>query len=674
MNYTKCWLDYKPLPKDKIRPCYLNPVLIASGEIAQTIAGEYQTAMGAMLGEPVEISYEILEEPSVFMQVQKEYEFPEEKRKGQSKEVLDQAFVIYEEEESIVITGRTETAVLQGVFAFLRMTALDNLFEKMPYYCIPSMPLRMMNHWDDMDGSIERGYSGRSFFYDDYKILYNDRTEMYARLMASIGINAIVINNVNVHEKETYLITDVYLKQVKQYTDLFARYGIQLFMSVNFAAPMELSDIPVSDPLDPQVIAWWEKAVAHVYEVIPNFGGFLVKADSEGRPGPFTYGRTHADGANMLAKVLKPYGGTVVWRCFVYNCGQDWRDKKTDRARAAYDHFMELDGTFDDNVILQIKNGPMDFQVREPVSPLFGGLKKTNMMLEVQIAQEYTGQQIDLCYLIPMWKEILAFDTYGEGEGTTVEKVVSGHAYNQIHCGMAGVINTGDDENWTGNDLAAANLYGFGRLAMDTTLTAKEIAEEWSRLSLADDKGVTDVVVPMLCGSWATYEKYNAPLGIGWMVTPHYHYGPDVDGYEYDRWGTYHRADLHGIGVDRTMEGTGYVSQYNEPWRSIYADTEKCPEELLLFFHHIPYTYMLKTGKTLIQHIYDTHFEGVEEVEAMQKAWQGLKGKVPDRAFDCVAERFERQLVNAKEWRDRVNTYFYRKCGIADEKNRKIYD
>lgn len=674
MSYTKCWLDYKPLAKDKIRPCYLNPVLLASGEIAQTIAKEYQTAMDAMLGETVEISYEVLEEPSVFMQVQKEYEFPEEKRNGQSREVLDQAFAIYEEEESIVITGRTETALLQGVFAFLRMVTLDNIFQKMPYYCIPSMPLRMMNHWDDMNGSIERGYSGKSFFYDDYKILYNDRTEMYARLMASIGINAIVINNVNVHEKETYLITDVYLKQVKQYTDLFARYGIQLFMSVNFAAPMELSDIPVSDPLDPQVIAWWEKAVAHVYEVIPNFGGFLVKADSEGRPGPFTYGRTHADGANMLAKVLKPYGGTVVWRCFVYNCGQDWRDKKTDRARAAYDHFMELDGTFDDNVILQIKNGPMDFQVREPVSPLFGGLKKTNMMLEVQIAQEYTGQQIDLCYLIPMWKEILAFDTYGDGEGTTVEKVVSGHAYDQIHCGMAGVINTGDDENWTGNDLAAANLYGFGRLAMDTTLTAEEIAEEWSRLSLADDKEVTDVVVPMLCGSWATYEKYNAPLGIGWMVTPHYHYGPDVDGYEYDRWGTYHRADLHGIGVDRTMEGTGYVSQYKEPWRSIYADTEKCPEELLLFFHHIPYTYMLKTGKTLIQHIYDTHFEGVEEVEAMQKAWQGLKGKVEDRAFDCVAERFERQLVNAKEWRDRVNTYFYRKCGIGDEKNRKIYD
>ena len=674
MNYTKCWLDYKPLAKDKIRPCYLNPVLLASGEIAQTIAEEYKTAMSVMLGETVEMSYEVLEEPSVFMQIQKEYEFPDEKGKGHSTEVLNQAFVIYEEEESVVITGRTETAVLQGVFAFLRMVALDNLSEKMPYYCIPSMPFRMMNHWDDMDGSIERGYSGRSFFYDDYKILYNDRTEMYARLMASIGINAIVINNVNVHEKETYLITDVYLKQVKQYTDLFARYGIRLFMSVNFAAPMELSDIPVSDPLDPQVIAWWGKAVAHVYEVIPNFGGFLVKADSEGRPGPFTYGRTHADGANMLAKVLKPYGGTVVWRCFVYNCGQDWRDKKTDRARAAYDHFMNLDGMFDDNVILQIKNGPMDFQVREPVSPLFGGLKKTNMMLEVQIAQEYTGQQIDLCYLIPMWKEILDFDTYGDGEGTTVEKVVSGHAYNQVHCGMAGVINTGDDENWTGNDLAAANLYGFGRLAMDTSLTAEEIAEEWSRLSLADDKEVTDVVVPMLCGSWATYEKYNAPLGIGWMVTPHYHYGPDIDGYEYDRWGTYHRADRNGLGVDRTPNGTGYTTQYNEPWCTKYADKKQCPQELLLFFHYVRYDEVLASGKTLIQHIYDTHFEGVNEVEEMIVSWKAWKEEMAEDVYERVLSRMERQLSNAIEWRDRVNTYFYRKSGVKDALSRKIYE
>lgn len=668
MSYTKCWLDYKPISDEQKKPCYYHPVLMAEGNVAATAGEEYCLSMSEMLGESLELYHEMIEEPGVFLEVDEEMET------GAEEEVLaKQTFLIREEDESIIITGKSEEALLQGVFAFLRMVFLEELDRKMPYLCTPSMPLRMMNHWDDMNGSIERGYSGKSFFYKDYKMFYNDRTEMYARLMASIGTNAIVINNVNVHEKETYLITDVYLNQVKQYADLFAKYGIKLFLSVNFAAPMELGGIPVSDPLDEDVIQWWEKAVKHVYEVIPEFGGFLVKADSEGRPGPFTYGRTHADGANMLARALAPFGGIVVWRCFVYNCGQDWRDRKTDRARAAYDHFMPLDGTFDDNVILQIKNGPMDFQVREPVSPLFGGLKKTNMMLEVQIAQEYTGQQIDLCYLIPMWKEILAFDTYGDGQGTTVEKVVSGNCYGQSNCGMAGVINTGDDENWTGNDLAAANLYGFGRLAMDTSLRAEEIADEWTKLSLSKEEEVTDTVVPMLCGSWGTYEKYNAPLGIGWMVTPHYHYGPDIDGYEYDRWGTYHRADLHGIGVDRTTEGTGYVTQYNEPWCSIYADMEKCPEELLLFFHYVPYNYELKTGKTLIQHIYDTHFEGVEEVEMMQKRWSGLEGKISDRAYQCVAERFERQLENAREWRDRVNTYFYRKCGIPDEKGRKIY-
>lgn len=658
MNYTKCWLAYKPIKEEQRKPCYYEPVLLASGRVAATAAEEYCISMSEMLEEPVEMRRgEPVEEPAVYLEVEEERETAEA-----DDSLARQTFVIREEEGNIIITGKSEEALLQGVFAFTRMVYLGEIDEKLPFFCTPSMPLRMMDHWDDMNGSIERGYSGRSFFYDDYKMMYNERIEMYARLMASIGTNAITINNVNVHEKETFLITDVYLQQVKQYADLFARYGIRLYVSVNFAAPMQLGGLPVCDPLDPDVAAWWKKTVKHVYEVIPEFGGFLVKADSEGRPGPFTYGRTHADGANMLARALAPYGGTLVWRCFVYNCGQDWRDRQTDRARAAYDHFMELDGLFDDNVILQIKNGPMDFQVREPVSPLFGGLKKTNMMLEVQIAQEYTGQQIDLCYLIPMWKEILAFDI--GGEATAVSKVV---------CGIAGVINTGDAENWTGNDLAAANLYGYGRLAMDQTLSAEQIAKEWSRLSLSRAADVTGTVVPMLLGSWSTYEKYNAPLGIGWMVTPHTHYGPDIDGYEYDRWGTYNRADLHGIGVDRTSEGTGYVEQYNEPWRSRYADKETCPEELLLFFHYVPYTYVLKTGKTLIQHIYDTHFEGVEEVEAMQKKWEALAGKISDRSFACVKDRFARQLENAKEWRDRVNTYFYRKSGIDDEKRRTIY-
>lgn len=669
MQYTKCWLDWKEIPEEQKRECYYRPVLLACGPVAETAGEEYCISMGEMLGQEITL----LEKadggsPAVFLEVDAAVETD-----AGDEALARQAFAIREEGDDIRITGRSEEALLQGVFAFARMVSLAQLDEKLPFVCTPSMPLRMMDHWDDMDGSIERGYSGRSFFYDNYEIFYNERTEMYVRLMASIGVNAIVINNVNVHENETYLITDRYLGQVKKYADLFARYGIRLFMCVNFAAPMQLGNLPVSDPLDPDVIAWWNETVKHVYEVIPQFGGFLVKADSEGRPGPITYGRTQADGANMLARALAPYGGILLWRCFVYNCRQDWRDYKTDRARAAYDHFMGLDGEFDDNVILQIKNGPMDFQVREPVSPLFGGLKKTNMMIEFQIAQEYTGQQIDLCYLIPMWKEILSFDTYACGEGTTVEEVVSGRSYAQTNCGVAAVINTGDDENWTGNDLAGANLYGFGRLAMDPSLTAEEIASEWCRLNFPQSDEVAGVVVPMLMGSWATYENYSSPLGIGWMVYPPTHYGPDVDGFEYDRWGTYHRSDLHGIGVDRTEAGTGYVNQYNEPWRSVYANMETCPEELLLFFHHVPYTYVLKTGKTLIQHIYDTHFAGVEEVEEMQRQWDSLEGKIPDRAFRCVKERFERQLANAVEWRDRINTYFYRKCGIGDEKGRKIY-
>ena len=502
--------------------------------------------------------------------------------------------------------------------------------------------------------------------------MWNDRIVQYARMMASIGINGIVINNVNVHEKESYLITDTYLEKVKLYSDLFNRYGIKLYTCINYASPMQLSGLDNCDPLNPEVAQWWKDATKHVYELIPEFGGYLVKADSEGRPGPFTYGRTHADGANMLAQALAPYGGTLIWRCFVYNCGQDWRDKKTDRARAAYDNFIELDGKFEENVILQIKNGPMDFQVREPVSPLFGGLKKTNMILEVEIAQEYTGQQIDLCYLLPMWREILDFDTFSQGEGSTVLNIVKGETYGQTLCGMAAVINTGNDYNWTGNDLAAANTYGYGRLAMNPSISSEIIAKEWTDLTLGAK--VEKEVVDMLMKSWSTYEKYTSPLGIGWMVTPHYHYGPDIDGYEYDRWGTYHRADRDGLGVDRTPAGTGYTNQYNEPWRTIYADRNQCPEELLLFFHYVRYDAMLKSGKTLIQHIYDTHFEGVEEVEAMMETWKSIKKNIASDVYERVLERMERQLTNAIEWRDRVNTYFYRKSGVKDNQGRLIYE
>lgn len=656
MNFSKCWLDYKPLAEYEQE--WLTLAVQCEGKIVSSAVREYKLAMKEMTGKGLDVINTPAEQ-GVNLKLDAELV------SGQD------GYTISVSGEKYEITGQSESGILYGVFHFLRLIRTGHL-EELPVANAPEMPLRIMNHWDNMDGSIERGYSGESFFYKDYEILWDERIEQYTRMMASIGINAIVINNVNVHEKETYLITDRYLQQVKQYSDLFNQYGISLYTSINFAAPMELGDFDNCDPLNPDVAAWWKKTVAHVYEVIPNFGGFLVKADSEGRPGPFTYDRTHADGANMLARALAPFGGTLIWRCFVYNCGQDWRDKKTDRARAAYDNFIGLDGQFDDNVILQIKNGPMDFQVREPVSPLFGGLKKTNMILEVEIAQEYTGQQIDLCYLLPMWREILDFDTYAEGEGSTVQKIVNGSVYGQTLCGMAAVINTGNDFNWTGSDLAAANTYGYGRMTMNPSLASDVIAREWTELTLGSE--VEQEIVSMLMKSWSTYEKYTSPLGIGWMVTPHYHYGPDIDGYEYDRWGTYHRADRDGLGVDRTPAGTGYTDQYNEPWRTVYADPETCPEELLLFFHYVRYDAVLKSGKTLIQHIYDTHFEGVEEVEEMIARWESLQDKLAEDVYERVHERMERQLANAREWRDRVNTYFYRKSGAEDAQGRKIYE
>ncbi len=575
--------------------------------------------------------------------------------------------------ELVTIEASDENGALYGAFHLLRSSECGEDITALKISKAPSNPLRMMNHWDNMDGSIERGYSGRSFFYEHDDIIINDRTVDYARFMASIGINGVVINNVNVKWAATDLITTRFFDKLAVLSGIFADYGIKLYLSLNFASPIELGGLAVCDPLDKDVIAWWEGKIKEVYDRLPELGGFLVKADSEGRPGPFTYGRTQADGANMLADVIKPYGGIIIWRCFVYNCTQDWRDTKTDRARAGYDYFKDLDGDYHDNVILQIKNGPMDFQIREPISPLIGGLTKTNQMLEVQIAQEYTGHQIDLCYLIPMFKEILGFKTYCKEENDTVADVVSGRAFGNKLAGMAAVINTGNDLNWTGNDLAAANLYGFGRLAFDTDLSAEEIAREWTKLTFDLDEALEDKLVNMLLTSRETYEKYTSPLGIGWMVTPHDHYGPSVDGYEYSRWGTYHRADHLGIGVDRTDKGTGYAQQYYQPNAEMYNDPKKCPENLLLFFHHIPYSWKLSSGQTLIQYIYDSHFEGAAEAEQLQKDWEAFEGKVPEKTFECVKERFVRQVYNAHEWRDQVNSYFFRKSGIADEKGREIF-
>ncbi|MBR7090683.1 MAG: alpha-glucuronidase [Lachnospiraceae bacterium] len=664
-NYADLWLGYRKI-EDPGDTSLLKKFCISgvaeSDKVVVNAVSELRTGLKAMLGIEPDIVFGSAGAP-VSINSGKDMQDAEE-------------YTVSIRDEGLAIDSKSGAGILYGVFDILRNVACGG--DVRSIYASekkvrPSNPLRMLNHWDNMSGDIERGYSGNSFFFENDDIVINERTEDYARLIASVGINGVVINNVNVKNAASYLITDRFFDKVAKLGEIFAGYGIRLFLSLNYASTIEIGGLDSADPLDEKVIAWWKTKMAEIFEKIPTLGGFLVKADSEGRPGPFTYGRTQADGANMLADIVKEHGGIIIWRCFVYNCKQDWRDRKTDRARAGYDNFMPMDGDYHDNVILQIKNGPMDFQIREPISPLLGGLKKTNQMLEVQIAQEYTGHQIDLCYLIPEFKEILGFRTYCSEDRDTVADIISGETFGSRFSGIAAVTNTGNDFNWTGNYLAGANLFGFGRLAFDTELSSEQIAEEFVRMTISRDDAVVKEIVGILLPSREIYERYTSPLGIGWMVTPGVHYGCSVDGYEYDRWGTYHRADHLGIGVDRSDKGTGYAMQYNEPNASVYNDPEKCPDELVLFFHHLPYTHKLHSGKTVIQHIYDTHFEGYEEARELAKKWSTLKGKVDDEIFENVSERFERQLANAREWCDQVNSYFFRKSGIPDEKGRQIW-
>lgn len=687
-EWKQLWLNWHPV-KDQGFGAYADQIAVegfAESPVMTSVVRELQKGLQGMLDAAAAVT----EQPTgACIRVQKTAAdwLTAADAESLSENQKSETYRIQISENAITIQAAGEKGALYGTFALLRAIATGRTPAEAAGTAVPSNPLRMLNHWDNMTNDIERGYSGESFFFHDGEVLVNERTRDYARLVSSVGINAVVINNVNVKGDATDLITDRYFEKLAGMSSIFAEYGISLYLSLNFASPIEIGGLDNCDPLNAEVIGWWKEKIAEVFAKIPNFGGFLVKADSEGRPGPFTYGRTQADGANMLADLVKPYGGTIIWRCFVYNCTQDWRDYKTDRARSGYDNFKAMDGDYHDNVILQIKNGPMDFQIREPIHPLMGGLRRTNQMLEVQIAQEYTGHQIDVCYLMPMFKEVLEYHTYctnhseendrlQAGAGDQVKDIVSGRTYGNQKSGMAGmaaVANTGNDANWTGNDLAAANLYGFGRLAFDTELSSEEIAREWAQMTFDTDAEAIDTIVRILMGSRATYEKYTSPLGIGWMVNPGVHYGCSVDGYEYSRWGTYHRADHLGIGVDRSSHGTGYAQQYYPENAELYEDPHKCPEELLLFFHHIPYTWELSTGKTLIQHIYDSHFEGYEEAEAMAKSFETLKGRIPEDSYQNISERFQLQLANAREWRDQVNSYFYRKSGIADEKGRAIY-
>ena len=578
------------------------------------------------------------------------------------------------EHRLLVIAGGDERGVLYGAFALLRLAATTELgktenLDEHPLRGGPAMPIRWVDQWDNPDGSIERGYAGRSIFFEGGNVR-EDLTPVveYARLLASVGINGCDINNVNAAPE---LLDADHLKQIARIADAMRPWGVRIAMSVALASPQKLGGLKTNDPLDPAVEAWWAAKVEEIYRLIPDFAGFTVKADSEGQVGPASYGRSPADAANLLAGTLAPHGGVVLYRGFVYNNHLDWRDPKADRARAAYDVFHPLDGKFLDNVIVQTKEGPIDFQAREPVSPLFAGLRKTNQAMEVQITQEYLGQQRHLVYIAPMWKQVLDFDMRADNRSTPVKEILAGKSFKRPLGGMVGVACVGRDA-WLGSPMAPANLYAFGRLAWDPDLAPDEIAREWIRQTIGTDPVVVGTVETMLMQSWPAYEHYTGFLGTQTLTDiTGSHYGPNIEASERNGWGQWHFDDDKGIGMDRTVAaGTGFAGQYPPEVARMYERLETTPDNLLLFFHHVPYTYKLKSGETVIQYVYDSHYKGAEEAADLGREWATLKGRVDGALFSDVRARLEYQAGHALVWRDAIVQYFLKQSGIADDKGR----
>ena len=566
-----------------------------------------------------------------------------------------------------LVLGENERGVLYGTFSLLARIAQQKDISTLDDIQSPSAPIRWVTEWDNLDGSIERGYAGKSIFFANGRVMDDlTRAAEYARLLASVGINGCVINNVNA---DTRLLRPEFLPQLKRIADLFRPWGVRLGLSVDLSSPVGAGALRTFDPLDPDVARWWRQTADRLYEQIPDLAGFEIKADSEGRSGPAYYGRSAADAANVIARALKPHGGVLMYRAFVYNHHLDWHDRKADRAKAAFDYFHPLGGKFYDNVVLQIKNGPIDFQVREPASPLFGAIRETSEAIELQVTQEYTGQQRHLCFLVPMWKEALDFDMHVAGV-TPVKKIVSGEAWNRPAGGYDAVVNVGDDEDWLAHPLAMANLYGFGRLAWNPDLSSAEIADEWTRMTFASDPVVVKTITNMLLNSWHIYEGYTGPLGAGTLTDIlGSHYGPGIESSENNGWGQWHRADAYGIGMDRTVAtGTGFISQYSPFVQQEYEPLANCPDELLLFMHHVPYTHVLHSGKTVIQQIYDSHY--AEQAGDLVKQWELLNGRIDDERYRAVLKRLQYQARHAIVWRDAVVNWFYKISGIPDAQGR----
>ena len=565
------------------------------------------------------------------------------------------------------VQANTEPGILYGVYELLRRQHTGQTFYE--DLSNPSYERRILDQWDNLDGSMERGYAGQSIFWrkgeNALTVTENDKRLWleYARANASIGINGVVLDNVNASQ---LILTTKYLERVKAIAEVLRPYGVKTYLSVKFSSPSLIGGLKTSDPLNPDVINWWKVKIKEIYSMIPDFGGFLVKANSEGQSGPQDYGRTHADGANMMADAFKPFGGIVMWRAFVYSSND------RDRAKQAYDEFKPLDGQFRDNVIIQVKNGPIDFQPREPFNPLFGAMKKTSLMPELQITQEYLGQSVHLVFLATMWEEFLQSDTYQQGALSTVARVTDGSIFKQKYTAIAGVANIGLDTNWCGHIFAQSNWYAFGRLAWNNRLKSEKIADEWLKLTFAHGSAaftndwIEHFLVPvkgMMLESREAAVNYMMPLGFHHIFSANEHYGPGPwwapKGIRKD-WTPpyYHQADTIGVGFDRTKTGSDAVSQYNEPLSSQLNDVRTCPEIYLLWFHHLPWDYKMHSGRTLWDEICYKYDSGLQQVRQFQKIWDKTQPYVDEERFYSVQKKLRDQCCNAQIWKDACLLYF----------------
>ncbi|MBW1654969.1 alpha-glucuronidase family glycosyl hydrolase [Flavobacterium quisquiliarum] len=665
----KLWMQYNTVADSTVVLEYKNNlkgvVVLGNSETIRIAEKELKTGFLDMLGNIPEIKSDIKGENNLIVGSQSNLnaEIKKELRSDFDK-INNEGFIIksisLKNKRQIVITGKNDVAVLYGVFHFLRILQTNKSVKNLHITDSPKTNIRILNHWDNLDRTVERGYAGFSLWnWQKLPDFIDQRYIDYARANASIGINGTVLTNVNAN---ALILTPQYLEKVEALANVFRPYGIKVYLTARFSAPIEIGNLKTADPKDPEVINWWKNKSAEIYKRIPDFGGFLVKANSEGQPGPQNYGRDHVDGANMLADAVAPFGGVIMWRAFVYS-----EHDANDRAKQAYAEFQPYDGKFKENVIVQVKNGAIDFQPREPFHPLFGAMPKTPIMMEFQITQEYLGFSTHLVFLPKLFQEVLEADTYQKGKGSTVAKVVDGTLYQNKLTGIAGVANIGNDLNWTGHPFAQANWYGFGRLAWNPYLDSETIADEWLRSTFSNDENFIKPVKKIMIESREAVVNYMTPLGLHHIMDTGHHYGPGpwVSNLSRPEWNPtyYHKAGKNGIGFDRSKTGTNATAQYATEVEKLFDNLETCPEKDLLWFHHVSWDYKLKNGQTLWNGLALKYQEGVNQVATMQNVWNQAEKYIDSERFNEVQMLLEIQHKEAKWWRDACLLYFQQFSG-----------